>query len=615
MRIFTIIINSSMKIKAINAVDIEPIKKLSISDMGNVVIIAGANGSGKTRLKEAIKNTFQNPNAPQIALTIESTRPEEEEKIGKTLDIVKGTPSTQLQQHMDSRVRGGSYTSTVIQIDSDRSVQPVKFQPLNLSTPDPDDVEMDYRYFLNPFPNRWQEIVNKIFQKSANRDYKIAQYVKEHSEDTKKTLKDAIKKFPDTFEPYQKLFARLLPDKTLESIDPKQQKEFHYKVNGNEQLLHFKTLSSGEQEVVKITFDLLWKRITHSVFLIDEPELHLHPTLTFRLIEMLKEMGGGTNQFIFFTHSADLISTYYSSGNVYFIDTDTKSENQAHRLSDLRENHPDLVELMSENLGLFAVGKKLVFVEGEDSSIDRLSYHSIAQKEHSDLSFISVGSVENIHLLESSTKQLKNSLFGINFYMIRDRDGLSEQQINDLESNSTLRCLKKRHLENYFLDSTILAKVAERFCLDDKWKTKKNIDDELKKVCDESLQEALDLLIKDFLKIKLNIPIPKPKAIQGKTTQQLSDDFVKGITQSIGHLNTELTKEKLDKEFKSIENKLKECMKTNEWKNVFPGKILFRKICTSLGADKDKVRQAYIQIALEDNSDVFKDIKEIFNQF
>ena len=133
---------------------------------------------------------------------------------------------------------------------------------------------------------------------------------------------------PDPLIVYQRAFAELLPGKTLEPIDPKQLKDFHYR-NGNSAPLAFNTLSSGEKEVVRIVFGLLLKDISHSVILVDEPELHLHPTLAFRLMETMRKMGGGTNQYIFFTHSADLISTYYSSGNVFFIDKNKQEGNQS----------------------------------------------------------------------------------------------------------------------------------------------------------------------------------------------------------------------------------------------------------------------------------------------
>jgi ABC-type dipeptide/oligopeptide/nickel transport system ATPase component len=161
-----------MKIKSIHAQDIPPIKNLSIENLGSVVIVAGANGSGKSNLKQAIINTFQNPTSPQVDLVIESTRDrEEKDRWGsEQLNIVRGTNNNPFVTYMNSRNRGGTYTGNVIQIDSQRSISNVQYQPINLSTPDPDDVDSDSKWYLSPFTSRWQEVVNRIFQKSANRD-------------------------------------------------------------------------------------------------------------------------------------------------------------------------------------------------------------------------------------------------------------------------------------------------------------------------------------------------------------------------------------------------------------------------------------------------------------
>ena len=99
---------------------------------------------------------------------------------------------------------------------------------------------------------------------------------------------------------------------------------------------------------------------------------------------------------LFLTHSSDLISTYYSTGDVYFIDQSSGAHNQAHRLSDINDKHHEVASLIGQNLGLFAVGKKIVFVEGEESSIDRLTYQKIAQTVNADIRVIPTGSVLNI---------------------------------------------------------------------------------------------------------------------------------------------------------------------------------------------------------------------------
>jgi predicted ATPase len=370
-----------MHIDRISLRDYPPIKAFDVLTSSNVVIIAGANGSGKTRLKEAVVNSFRNPQQPQASLTLMATR-QEEETAWKTrsIQVTAGQDCPVLREYLSTRTKAQAYIGTVVQIDSDRAVQPVRFESFTLATEDPDDQDVNYSWYLNPFIGRWQELVNKVYKKAANRDQKIAKFVKT---DPTKPGSEALAAHPDPFLPYQNMFTQLLPGKTLEPIDPKSPREFHYRI-AESQPLAFGTLSSGEQEVVKVAFDLVWKRLTHSVILVDEPELHLHPTLAFRLIEILKGFGGGTNQLFLFTHSSDLISTYYATGNVFIVDSSSHEPNQAHQLSSLTTAHSAVARAAGANLGLFAVGKRLVFVEGREASVDRLVYHKVAQSAFPD---------------------------------------------------------------------------------------------------------------------------------------------------------------------------------------------------------------------------------------
>ena len=452
-----------MKIEAMELNDFSPIKYLRIEKLGSTVIIAGANGSGKTRLKEAIVKTLQGQ--PLMDMTIAATRTEGEEKKyfgGSKLEIKKSVKNQILNNYMNSRKYGsGRYVGSLVQIDSDRSVQALTYSPVNWLAGDPDDVDSPSNFYFSAFTSRWQNFVNYIHQKTASRDKKLAELVKSNPD---LIGRDILEKYPDPLEKYKKIFSSILPGKELLDIDPVSPREFRYKdASGPE--LNFGSLSSGEQEVIKVLFDVARKDIRHSVIIVDEPELHLHPTLTFRLIEALKNIGDHTNQFIFLTHSSDLISTYYSTGDVYFIDQKADGSNQAHRLSDLSHEHKEVASLIGQNLGLFAVGKKLVFVEGEESSIDRLAYQKISQIVDPEIRVIPAGSVFNIMTLSSIEEQIRKAIFGIELYMIRDRDGLSDEQILALEKNGRIKCLKRRHIENYFLDDEVLFKVAQRLYL------------------------------------------------------------------------------------------------------------------------------------------------------
>ena len=604
-----------MKIASIHLTDFSPIKNFHIEGLGNTVIIAGANGSGKTRLKQAIVSSIQS--TPVMNMVIQSTRPEEEVDRyfnGTEVLIKKGVPSEELSNYINSRTYGSSrYIGSLVQIDSTRSVQSVSYSKVNWLGGDPDDVEGVGNYYFSPFTNRWQQFVNYIHQKSAARDKKLAEMVKS---DPSQTGTDILTKFPDPFEKYQKIFNDTLPGKELLDINPASPSEFRYRTPEG-LTLPFSSLSSGEQEIIKILFDVARKDIRHSIIIVDEPELHLHPTLAFQLIESLKAIGNHTNQYIFLTHSSDLISTYYSTGDVYFIDSTQTGANQAHRLGDIANDHPDLIQVVGQNLGLFAVGKKLVFVEGEDSSIDRLSYQKIAQSVDHEIRILPVGSVSNILALSNIEKQIRHAVFGIELYMIRDRDGLSNTQISSLEANGRVKVLKRRHIENYFLDSRILFEVAKRFYLDRKYPelSTEYIQEQMLNIAERSIPLNIMQNTKEYISFNYNLTPPTVRNVHRMTRDETISELVDSIIEATNRLSSSLDYESLHQWVSDEANRLESALETGLWMNEFQGKYLFRQMCSSiLHEDPLKVQHAYIDVALEIYPDAISDITNIFTE-
>ena len=102
----------------------------------------------------------------------------------------------------------------------------------------------------------------------------------------------------------QQAFSQLLSPKTLLQPDSRKQQ---LKYSSDSQELNIDTLSSGEREVVNIVFDFLLRNPSDCIVIFDEPELHLHPELSYKLLQTLRTVGEN-NQFIFCTHSADIIT-------------------------------------------------------------------------------------------------------------------------------------------------------------------------------------------------------------------------------------------------------------------------------------------------------------------
>ena len=594
-------------------IDYKPIKHINISNLGNTIVIAGANGSGKTRLKEAIVQTLQG--AALMNITIVATREEEKEEKyfnGTKLEIIRGEQNPVLTNYINSRKYGsGKYVGSLVQIDSSRSVQALQYNTVNWLGGDPDDTESPSNFYLTSFMNRWQDFVTYIHQKSAARDKKLAEAMKENPE-----LKGSkiLNKYPDPFQKYKEIFSSILPGKSLLDINPAAPGEFRFSDQSGQEL-PFSALSSGEQEVIKVLFDVARKDIRHSVIIVDEPELHLHPTLTFKLIETLKSIGDHTNQFIFLTHSPDLISTYYSTGDVYFIDQKDNGGNQAHRLSDLDHEHKEVASLIGQNLGMFAVGKKLVFVEGEKSSIDRLSYQKIAQTVDSEIRVLPAGSVLNILALNNIEEQIRKAIFGIELYMIRDRDGLSDNQVSILEKNGRIKCLKRRHIENYFLDDEVLFMVAQRLYLTEgnPTLTKQYITESIKKIAEESLGFNIYKNTKDYLTLNHFLQSPTVKSIETKNLDKVKDEIISSITSNRDTLVKEISNESILGWVSAEEARLKEKLLNGGWLNEFQGKYIFSQVCGGvLRADQMRIRQAYVDIALADKPAIFSEVTEMF---
>lgn len=354
----------------------------------------------------------------------------------------------------------------------------------------------------------------------------------------------------------------------------------------------------------------------HSVIFIDEPELHLHPTLTFRLLETLKSLGEGTNQLILFTHSADLISTYFSVGNVFFIDLSESAGNQARQLSDLTKAHVATARAVGANLGLFAVGKHLVFIEGQQSSTDRAVYHRVAQRAFPDAYLLPLGSVDNLMALRTVVAELDHAVFGIGLSMLRDRDGLPDATVADLQSNPRFRCLPRRHIENYLLDEDVLSEVASQFYLDPQKRDKTRIVEALNKAATDSLMVALLSGTREWIRMNGILSQPTVKNVQALTLEQFIKEVSTSVHQAREVLNSSFEDASISAFAEAEHARLAASLRDNSWRVLFPGKLVFALFCGHFWShDAGRVREAYADIAFSSKPSVFEDVTNIFTHF
>ena len=130
----------------------------------------------------------------------------------------------------------------------------------------------------------------------------------------------------------------------------------------------------------------------------DEPELHLHPELSYKMIRTLHE-SGENNQFIFCTHSPDIISAALEQ-SVVFVSPPRKAPdgspvNQAVPVAEDDETNQAL-RLLGQSVGIVALGKRIVLIEGTGSSLDKQVYGSILGNQYPGLVLVPTGGKDTI---------------------------------------------------------------------------------------------------------------------------------------------------------------------------------------------------------------------------
>jgi Protein of unknown function (DUF4435) len=115
--------------------------------------------------------------------------------------------------------------------------------------------------------------------------------------------------------------------------------------------------------------------------------------------------------------------------------------------------------------GYVGISKKIIFSEGTDSSADRKSFVNLYKNRTRELKIIPVGSYSNLYRINAAVLSLLEADFArCNFFLIRDRDYLSERSIEKHRNIAPNRLfvLDRYHIENYLLDERLIARVLSK---------------------------------------------------------------------------------------------------------------------------------------------------------
>lgn len=592
------------------------IEHVEASDLSDVVVFAGPNGVGKTRLIQGLIDFFRKPRrAEEIRLSIEATSDWEIAAFGaRTIDTSVDADASKLQAALRRSQRRNAYKSTVLNFDSDRAI--TQIQPFSFSWDFPDPFEedvgwdMSYRFLRD----RFQDVQDSLFKLVENQRRKIA--------DRAVRLRDEGKPnmpldFGDPLSRFKSAFSQLLAPKQLVNVNVKKQIiEYAF----GEKTLPIDTLSSGEREVVNIVFDFILRSPSDCIVFFDEPELHLHPELSYKLLQTLSSIGN-RNQFIFCTHSPEIITASIENSVIFLTPRKGDGSNQA-----LPVNRDDVthhaLNLLGQSIGIISLGKKLLLIEGDESSLDKQTYGAILQSEFPELVLVPVGGKSTIRSFDEVRESVLNrTIWGVEFFLLCDRDAAYSIGPRSLEVHASerLRVLPRYHLENYFLDPEVLAASFGDMEDEESWlRDSDEIAKRIKILAGQTIPLAVALKVAAAAREEVGNVDLMPRGINSDTTlEELLLSIHGQLSQEKSRMEASLNLEALESLARSEYSKLAESIAdgTSVWLRELPGRVVFNRFANTAQIKPGRLKTLYLRKARDWSPDPFDEIRKIFRSF
>lgn len=360
-------------------------------------------------------------------------------------------------------------------------------------------------------------------------------------------------------------------------------------------IIPFSDLSSGEKEAFFTLCFFQRHNVEDAIISIDEPDLHLHPSLARQLVSTMQYIKP-RNQIWLATHNSEIIEEA-GRENVWFIRRSDKT-NCAEILHSVDEG--EQLQALRDFFGYYGfigLARKMVFLEGEDASADRKTFVHLFPEYSRDLKFIPASSCSQMERLNSAILSLLEANLGYcEFFLIKDRDYMAEEMVSAQESrgDGRLIVLKKHEIENYLIDFDIIAKVQEETF------GKATTPSEVKDAFKEIARKMAGRVLRDMVTYRMCYLMNTSNLSIGKLyqTEELMGEDFKWESEKVDSLSskfkeqiktiTDMTAEtRFSDYFSKCKQEVEDALNSEQWLDLFPGKELIIEYSKKIGLGKE----------------------------
>lgn len=268
----------------------------------------------------------------------------------------------------------------------------------------------------------------------------------------------------------------------------------------------FNVLSAGEKEVVDLLLDLFLRKSDYknTIFLIDEPELHINTAIQKKLLLEIDKIIPDNCQIWIATHSIGFLRALQDElkekSQIIQFENGVKWASEKKNLYPMAVTHKKWAEIFTtalDDLAGLLCPKCIIYCEGKDkpnkegeAGIDAQVFNAIFSRKYPDTLFVSSGGNTELDQRSEIALAILSKVFSeLNILVLKDRDMSSghpttqKDRILYLQNNAkNHRVLKRWELENYLFDKEVLAEYCKKneliFAENDYDNFVKNIDDD-----------------------------------------------------------------------------------------------------------------------------------------
>ena len=280
------------------------------------------------------------------------------------------------------------------------------------------------------------------------------------------------------------------------------------------------------------------------------------------------------NQIWLVTHSEAILKEAFGNANYsvfHLRSADDKNTQQACELGINSDIEAALMDLVGD-ISSYKPGNKVLLLEGENSDFDKSLIQRLFSEYCKDINIISAGSKNNVTNLHTILeKAVAEGVINKKFYSITDRDYIPKQSGDESKSFQW----DVYHIENYLLDSYYIQKVLMDISLTGAVSTVEEIETDLKKIANESIDLLTRQNVSNYVDRFLYNTGAKPKK-----NVELSEAYHSLAVTVNQHITKCLRQELSIDNLKNIESqerlKITNSFKTDEWKRIFKGREILK---------------------------------------